>query len=288
MSTLLPKWSVLVIVWIFLSPSLLAAEVVELKVAPGIFATASYQQGEPEKPAIIMLHGWLQTREFSTIARLYDALSDSGYTLLSPTLSLGISRRAKSLPCESIHTNSLNDDISELEQWVNWLSIRGHKQLILLGHSMGATEVLAFLDQYRGDKIMQSILISIGPIGPGWPDNNANFNDWLRAEKNIATGDKGLSEYGLAYCKKYVTTAENLLSFYRWDYERVHSAIAKLKIPAQIIIGSEDKLLNIELIQQLASEEIAVDTLEGAGHFFDKEFEFELNDAVESYLPGNR
>ena len=285
MRTQWPMWSFLIIIWVYPGEPLHAAEIVELKVASGITATARYHQGESNKPAILLMHGFLQTRDFSTIARLFDTLSSSGYTTLSPTLTLGLSHRSKSLPCESIHTNSMSDDLSEIGQWTAWLSKKSNKPLVLIGHSMGATQIAAFLEQYRGDQVKQAILISIGPIGLGWPDNYANYNDLQRAKSAVIADEKGLSEYGLAYCKKYVTTAHNLLSFYHWDFERVSSAVSKLPMPTQIIIGSEDTLINPSMIRPLASRRVSIDVLEGAGHFFNKEFEFELHDAVESYLP---
>ena len=284
MSALRLLWPLLFASLALWSHSIPAAEVVTIEVAPGIVASANFQQGEAEKPAILLMHGWLQTHEFSTIAQLFDSLSGSGYTVLSPTLSLGINRRAKSLPCEAIHTNSIHDDISEIEQWATWLSKREQKSLVLIGHSMGATEVLAFMSQYQGDQIKQTMMVSIAPIGPGWPENMANNRDKERAQKSLAANETDIAEYGLTYCKKYVTTANNLLSFYHWDYEQIRLALSKLPIPSQIIVGSDDSLLNIDLIQKLASQKIHVDVIDGAGHFFDKEFEFELHDAIESHL----
>jgi pimeloyl-ACP methyl ester carboxylesterase len=280
-------WFFLIISSICLNGPLLAAEVVELEVAPQVIATASYHQGDEDKPAILLLHGWLQTREFSTIARLFDTLSGAGYTLLAPTLTLGVSQRSQSLPCESIHTNAIDDDIAEIGRWLSWLSDRQKQPVILIGHSMGATELVAFLEQYHGAQVARSILISIGPIGPGWAENFANEEDRKRAENSIATGDKWVADYGLAYCKKYVTTAHSLLSFYRWDYQQLSSALANMIIPTRIIIGGADNLIDSNLIQQLASENIQVDVLEGAGHFFDKEYEFDLHDTVESLLSDN-
>lgn len=252
-----------------------------------IIGSASYHRGDDDKPAILLLHGFLQTRDFFSVKRLYDALASNGYTLLSPTLSLGLSRRPKSLPCESIHTNSIDDDISEIERWVGWLAKKSGKPIIVIGHSMGATEVVAFLEQYRGEQVIRTILISIAPMGPGWPANHANHEDEDKAQKAISAGKRWVSEYGLAYCKNYVTTARSILSFYSWDYQRLSSAIAKLSIPVQIIIGSEDTLIDTDLIQMLASQRVGIELIEGAGHFFDQEFEFELHDAIESHLSDN-
>ncbi len=279
-----PRWPLLIVTWIFLSGPLHAAEVVEIEVAPGINATASYHQGDGDKPAILLMHSFLQTRNFSTIARLFDTLSSSGYTLLSPNLSLGINRRKQTLPCESIHTNSIDDDIAEIKQWVEWLAERGQQPITLIGHSKGAMELLAYLHQSREETVKSSILISLSPTGPGWINGRANVEDQKRAEDAVAAGESGLAEYALAYCEKYVTTAANLLSFYRWNFEKIRSAVSATRVPLQIIVGDQDTLIDTDMFRELASTTVGVTIIDGAGHFFDKEFEFELDDAIESYL----
>jgi dienelactone hydrolase len=63
------------------------AETVTLTLANKLMATAEFHEGEPDKPAVILLHGFLQTHQFPTIKRLADSLADEGYTVLasSPT-----------------------------------------------------------------------------------------------------------------------------------------------------------------------------------------------------------
>jgi len=281
-----PVLPLLIASWIYWGGPLHAAELVEIEmdVSPGVIATANYHQGESNMPAIFLMHGFLQTRNFFTIARLFDTLSNAGYTVLAPTLSLGLNRRAQSLPCESIHTNSIDDDIAEINQWVDWLSSRSGQPVILMGHSMGANKLLAFVDQNKAAKISHMVLISLAPIGPGWAANNANTKDLERAQNAIFTKKEGLDEYGIAFCKKYVTTPANILSFYGWTFNRVRSAIIDQNHPIYIILGAEDNLIDLSGISSLESSKVKVDFIEGAGHFFDKEFEFELHDAIENYL----
>ena len=100
-----------------------------------------------DKPAVLLLHGFLQTRDFPTVATLARGLRDAGYPVLSPTLSLNIPNRSQSLACEAIHRHSLDDDIGEIARWVDWLKSHGHRSIVLIGHSFGSLQLLAYLCQ---------------------------------------------------------------------------------------------------------------------------------------------
>src|SRR5512134_1452298 len=88
-------------------PSVAGAVVVQQDMRPGIPANAEYLIGERSKPAVLLLHGFLQTREFATVATLARDLQDEGYTVLAPTLSLSIPNRERSLACEAVHRHSM-------------------------------------------------------------------------------------------------------------------------------------------------------------------------------------
>ena len=127
-------------------PAWAHAAIVQLQVRPGIHASAEYLDGQRDKPAILLLHGFLQTRDFPTVATLARGLRDAGYPVLSPTLSLNIPNRSQSLACEAVHRHSMDDDIGEITRWVNWLKSRGHRSIVLIGHSFGSLQLLAYLD----------------------------------------------------------------------------------------------------------------------------------------------
>lgn len=71
------------------------AGVVDAQLPSGKMASASYQAGNKDQPAVLVLHGFLQTRAFPTVTSIVEAVSTAGYTTLAPTLTLGISRRIK-------------------------------------------------------------------------------------------------------------------------------------------------------------------------------------------------
>src|SRR5512143_4272871 len=114
------------------------ASIVQQEMRPGIPANAEYLIGERSKPAVLLLHGFLQTRAFPTVATLARGLQDAGYSVLSPTLSLGIPNRTQSLACEAVHRHSLDADVAEISRWVGWLKAHGHHAIVLVGHSFGS------------------------------------------------------------------------------------------------------------------------------------------------------
>ncbi|MBE9564350.1 MAG: DUF1749 domain-containing protein, partial [Proteobacteria bacterium] len=147
----------------------LSAETVSIKVSKNITSVAEYRLGEPNKPLLIFVHGFLQTRAFSTVDRLLNSLHDGGFPVLAPTLSLGISNRAQALPCESIHLHSLNSDTDELGRWVEWANKRGYKEIVLIGHSAGSVNISAYLAGKIHPAVKKSILISLTHYGPDRP-----------------------------------------------------------------------------------------------------------------------
>ena len=90
------------------------AETVEVKLPSGIIASADFHQGITSQPAILLLHGFLQTRLSPPISTLANNLASKGYTTLSPTISLGINKRKQSMSCEMVHTHTMNDEVAEL------------------------------------------------------------------------------------------------------------------------------------------------------------------------------
>jgi len=78
-------------------------------------AQADYLAGDANKPAVLILHGFLTTNKFHTVVAMAKGLNDEGYSVLSPTLSLGINNRKSSIKCNSIHTHTLEQDLIEVK-----------------------------------------------------------------------------------------------------------------------------------------------------------------------------
>lgn len=253
------------------------ADPVEIRLSPGVIGTADYRTGKPGLPAVLLLHGFLQTRNAPPMSRLAGALSDAGYPVLAPTLSLGVSRRNKSLPCEAVHTHTQQDELHEIAQWVNWLAEHKHQKIIMIGHSSGAKDVLAYLTGAPSALVERAILVAITPI-----EVDAEQHRKARAEKAPAPGvAPPLQRFSTAYCKNnYATTPAAYLSYADWTADFILVQLGKIRIPADIIFGTNDRIVPPNWLARLKKSGVPVVVIENAGHFFDDEYEFDLNDRV--------
>ena len=271
--------------WFFLLLGLLPlpahAALITLEMRPNLPATADYQSGAADKPAILVLHGFLQTREFATVATLARGLADAGYSVLTPTLTLGIPGRKQSLACEAIHHTSLADDIAEIDRWVKWLRGKGHRDIVLLGHSFGSLQLLAYLQDQPSPAVTGFVGVSMveAQIG-GQP--RAPLIERLSAQ--IARKDPALVTEPLSFCGKYPTTAEALLTYVRWDQPRSLAAIRKLGGRGLLIMGSSDSKLEHGWLNALKHLKTPLIVIEGGNHFMDGEHEFDLLEHMLAFL----
>lgn len=236
-------------------------------------------------PAVLVLHGFLQTRTFPTIASTMGALSEAGYTVLAPTLSLGISGRNKSLPCEAVHLHTLNDDAAEIAFWVRWLTQKGHSNIILVGHSFGNVQLLASLNHAYMPAVKQLLMISLIDVeAKQSAQQRARLVQALR--DRVARGDRSLAEVEFGHCRKYVGPPAALLSYMVISRAGILDSLVKSPVPAQVIMGGKDDRMSPDWVDKLASRGIAIRTISGASHFFDNQYEFDLQDTVLKALPG--
>lgn len=211
-------------------------------------------------------------------------LTDNSYPVLAPTLTLNINARQAGLACDAIHTHTMEQDLVEIGFWINWLTQHGHKQIVLIGHSSGSLELLAYLKQHPTRAIKRLIATSLV-----YADG---FNPQTLVEAQIASarqrqqqGDHSLQNYTLTYCKdNFLAPADVYLSYTAWTQERVLDALRHSPVPITIIMGGKDERFQaswIEGLQQAGPELIIIP---GASHFFDAHHEFDLHDAILSVL----
>ena len=260
---------------------------VSLGVDPGVTAGASYWEGERDSPAVLVLHGFLQTRNFPTVRRLAEALAENGVTVLLPTLALGVDGRSQSLACEAIHTHDMHTDVDEIRRWVDWLYVRAGRPVVPVGHSAGSIQILAYLLATPGAPVREAGLISLTYFGDA-RGGRETPRDAAAAEAALRRGDDSLHSYGLNYCASYVTTPGRYLSYYRWSGPVMLEAISRVHVPLSVIYGMKDDRIDRPWLAQLQGRGVGVRPVHGANHFFDQTHEFDLLENVEALLEGVR
>lgn len=256
-----------------------AAEVV-LKMSNGVMASADYRQGEAGNPAILILHGFLQTYHFSTVTRLADELNGSGYTILAPTLTLNVDKRRASLTCDAIQSHHFGDHQEEMDAWLSWLENSGHKKVILVGHSIGSTRLVSYMSGLNGKQVIGLIATSLSV-----PQNAINQETMgvaiERARKMLGGGPGSVGRFSLSYCRgNYVAPPQAYLSYSELTVERVFEMASAVTVPIKIIFGSDDRFIPQSWIQLLQTKGFDVSVIEGANHFFNQQHEFEFQDEV--------
>lgn len=266
-------------------PASAHAALAKLEMRPGIPASAEYLAGQPDKPAVLLLHGFLQTRAFPTVATLARGLNDAGYSVLSPTLSLGIPNREKSLACEAVHTHGLDDDIAEIARWVGWLKSKGHRSIVLLGHSFGSMQLLAYLSARPDSAVKAYIGTSLVEAQVG---ETARGPLIAQLEHQVQRRERALVNQTLSFCRNYLSTPEALLSYVRWDASRTLAALKQAPVGTRLIMGSADAMLGRNWIRSLADLQTPMVVVQGANHFMDGEHEFDLLEHSLEFLAHTR
>lgn len=255
------------------------ASSVKLKMPNGIVANASYIKGDTDKPVVFLLHGFLQTHNFSTISRLSDSLSGEGYSVFSPTLTLGIPNRKKSLACEALHDHTMENDQDELDAWIKWLKIKGHKNIILLGHSQGSTSILSYVTKIKSQEVSKFIAVSILEVNTSRiKKENMKFNQALK--NKLATKSRTPFINKLSFCVKYMGTPRSFMSYQNWSAQKIIKKLRDVKLPTKIVMGGSDSRIAKNWINELKKTGKDVAVINGASHFMDGVNEFDLLEIV--------
>lgn len=271
--------ALLALCWL-LAPAAGRAATVEIQLARQITATADFRPGQAGKPAILILHGFLQTRDFGIVKSIADTLADEGYTVLSPTLSLGISHRNSSLDCEALHLHDMDGDIREIQQWVAWLHSRGHEQIIGIGHSFGGTQLLAWREKYREKNFGKNFsLIGVSMVGSA-PFSTDSRVATPRKAATQKQSNASLVHAPLSFCNTYTAPADKYASYHRWNEGRILAAMGHSGTQLDVILGSDDKFPPPNWDKQLAKAGAQIHHIKGANHFMDGTQEFDMFDTI--------
>lgn len=270
---------------LFLNSLPALSELVETKLPDGVIAMANFHSGLNTKPAVIVLHGFLQTYHSPPMSSLASNLSSRGYTVLSPTLSLNINHRNQSMACEAVHIHSMEGEVDEVSYWVTWLNNKGYKNIVLVGFSSTGNIAAILLSARKTQpSIKQLILVSLNPLFSE-PGERQKLLGSLNSNRNKMS--KKLEQLSLGYCKKnYTTTAKNYLAYAQYENKKVLALISATSVPTEIILGTVDTILPANWSAEIAglNSRSHVTFIKNANHFFDDTYEFDLAEAVENTL----
>jgi pimeloyl-ACP methyl ester carboxylesterase len=195
--------------------------------------------------------------------------------VLSPTLSLGVPNRKQSLACEAVHRHSLDEDLYEVDRWVKWLTSRGHRHIVMVGHSFGSMQLLAYLAGKPDPAVRGYIAASLIEAQIG---STPRAELIARLQAAVARGDLKLVNQPVSFCKKYPSSPAALLSYVRWDQARILDALNTYKGEKLLVMGDADAVIGRKWLSMLQHNGTPMVIVKGAGHFMDGEHEFDLLD----------
>ncbi|MEW5838979.1 MAG: alpha/beta hydrolase family protein [Pseudomonadota bacterium] len=247
----------------------------------GLRVSADYRPAKGAL-AVLILHGFLVNGSFPTVQSLANDLSAKGYSVLAPSLSLGVSGRRSGLACDAIHTHTHAGDLSEVRFWIDWLLQQGAHGIVLLGHSFGGVQLLDYL-AHAPPQVVGLIGISMSYVGA--PGEQLVATELARAKLLHSRGDTSLGRYHLIYCHgNYTSTVESYLSYAALQRSAVLALASNAKLPRIAIMGGGDQRFGADWVKDMQKAGIAVRVAPGASHFFDGAHEFDLLDAVDQAL----
>jgi esterase/lipase len=220
------------------------------------------------------------------MSSLASNLASKEFTVLNPTISLGLDKRSQSSACEAVHTYTMEEEVAEIGYWVNWLAEKGYKDIVLIGFSStGNLGVLLYDAQSNHFPIRESILISLNP----W---NINSAEHLKAERKAGVQKNrhnNISHFTLGYCKNnFAATDKTYLSYARHDETNMLELLQHTTVPSELIFGTDDHILPADWLlrieSHLAQSPVTVTQVSSANHFFEGTSEFDLSEAVEKSL----
>lgn len=257
----------------------LFSEVISVNITKNTTANADFRPGDKDKPAVFLLHGFMSTHNLNIIQLIAEELEDKGYTVLAPTLSLNINNRRGGISCDAVHTHTMESDVIEIANWVEWLQNKGYNNLIMAGFSTGALQISIFLSKNKPQTIKKAVLISPAYLAGAPFPVDKDKTDIAIAKKMLIENNNKLHNFSLSYCRgNFNAPPEVFLSYKKWTDSELLGVIKKLPVPNTILIGGEDHRFGTRLVKNLEMISSNVKTISGANHFFDSPHEFDFLD----------
>jgi len=279
----LQKLGLLLFLCSLLPTRLLAAEI-SVALPGGLKGLADYHEGQAGKPAVLVLHGFLQTHRFSTVRLIASEVAEAGYPVLSPTLTLNIDQRHNSLTCDAIQNHSVEQATQEIHAWITWLKKQGHSHIILIGHSTGSDNLLSYLQDGADPAISAFIATSAGPMET-WQHPEESRKQLAEANAAVAKGDAGLKRFSLGFCRNnYMAPSKDYLSYMHWNREWILRQLKQRAVPTTVVLGQADRWLPPGWADTIERNGIPLVRINDANHYFSGISEFDFQATILSLV----
>lgn len=246
---------------------------------------------------IMMLHGTLANNKMEIMQALTDLLKERGYNTLSINLSFDIDKRpSEMLDCAIEHHHKHEDAVTELDTWMNWLKEQGVEKVVVLGHSRGGNQVAWYAAEKDSDLLEKVVAIAPATADPEKAAKEyaerykKPLADILAEAGKLVDDNKGeilMNVPGFVYCEDAKATAKSIVSYYNNDERKnTPSLLPKIKKPMLIVMGSADEVVTDlpAKLDGVAQDNLMIETVDGADHFFRDLYADELADKVAEFV----
>jgi pimeloyl-ACP methyl ester carboxylesterase len=250
-----------------------------------------------QKPVLLMTHGTLAHNRMEIMATLQALFAERGYSSLAINLGLGISDRRGMYDCKVPHTHRHTDALDEIGLWRDWLKSQGVSSIVLLGHSRGGNQTAWFAAERDDPSVRASILIA-----PALWDKSKTVADYqkrfgkdlpsvlTKADALVAQdkADTLMQPVDFIYCEGTAATAGAFVNYYADDPRR-HTPylLERIRKPVLVFAGSADTVvagLDEAMAGVLQRDNIRLETLDGADHFFRDLYAEDLADLAVEFI----
>ena len=230
---------------------------------------------------IVIVHALMQHYDAELIRGLQERFRDAGRNSLAITLSMGVDDRRGSFECTMAHRYLFQDAVDEGLAWLAWLKTQGAGPVVMLGHSLGANQVLKLTVEHYDPQISALVLLSPMTMGVERLRDayKARYREDLdkvseQAKALVVRGKADeLMRTDLHICPQAEVAPATLLDYY--GGEPLHADptthLSRVAVPVFIVAGSaDDRQPNVAAFLErfVDDEKVFLYTVESAGHFF--------------------
>ena len=261
----------------------------------GLTLNANLEIAEDKKitdGVVLIMHSFLAHNGMEIIKASQEAFLENEQNSLAINLSLGVDNRHGNYDCFIPIRHKLSDSFAELDAWISWLSVKGVKKIVLMGHSISSNQILNYIVKRNNPSVTGLVLLA--PNTRGTASSPARYKETYgavlsevlkRAKQLIADGKKDqlMKEIDWGFCPKTSVSADAFVAFYQKEKEfwNAHLYLPQVNVPVFIVAASNDEHQpNIDeyVKPYVDGKRIFLTIVEGSGHFFR---DLNIEDAVE-------